>query len=217
MNSHECAATKRCSKCKQVKPVDEFYQAAGKPTAACKSCKLKACAERRVRKASQIQAWMADYYRRNRQKVLDRTKAYQARPEVKHRETERHRIRWLRDRERLAPIRKAKVDPAKVREYSRLHYRKNKSAYLAKWAERRSTKLRATPAWADLNAIKAIYEKCRQRREATGLPYEVDHIVPLVSPTVCGLHVEHNLRIILMQANRAKSNKLVEDIVRHSA
>lgn len=217
MDSHECAATKCCSKCGQIKPVDEFYRSAGKPIAACKSCKLKACADRRARKASQIKAWMADYYRRNRQKVLDHTKACQARPEVKRRETERHRVRWLQHRERLAPIRKAKIDPAKVREYSKLHYRRNKSTYLAKWAKRRAAKLQATPAWANLEAIEAIYEECRQKRETTGLLYEVDHILPLVNPRVCGLHVEHNLRIVLMEANRAKSNKLVEDIVRHSA
>lgn len=45
---------------------------------------------------------------------------------------------------------------------------------------------------------------------ATGVLHHVDHIVPLISPLVCGLHVGNNLRVIPAVENMRKSNKLIE-------
>ena len=42
----------------------------------------------------------------------------------------------------------------------------------------------------------------------TGIKHEVDHIIPLQSPFVCGLHVEYNLQVITAKMNRSKGNKL---------
>jgi len=42
---------------------------------------------------------------------------------------------------------------------------------------------------------------------ATGFEVEVDHVVPLRSPIVSGLHVEHNLNIVPSAVNRIKNNK----------
>jgi hypothetical protein len=78
-----------------------------------------------------------------------------------------------------------------------------------KSALRRAVERNACPAWADREKIKAIYEKAFIMRKETGLPYEVDHIYPLISPYVCGLHVPENLQIILGSENRSKGNRLV--------
>lgn len=80
-----------------------------------------------------------------------------------------------------------------------------------KWAhyamKRRAAKLRATPAWADIDAILRVYETCAEVTVLTGIPHEVDHIIPLQGATVSGLHVESNLRVIPMVGNRRKSNR----------
>ena len=110
-------------------------------------------------------------------------------------------------------------DPERVR---RVHLQWNldnpgkKAAITAAWqrnnpgkvrfyaANRRAKKLLATPAWltADqLNDIELIY--------ASAKPGEhVDHLVPLVSKIVCGLHVAWNLAAVPALANGRKSNKL---------
>lgn len=74
-------------------------------------------------------------------------------------------------------------------------------------AKRKTAKLLRTPAWADQNAIMAIYEKAAWLTASTGEPHHVDHIVPLQGETVSGLHVANNLQILTASENIKKSNK----------
>lgn len=64
----------------------------------------------------------------------------------------------------------------------------------------------ATPPWADFDAIRAVYREADRLSLQTGVKYNVDHIVPLNHPRVCGLHVAWNLRAIPAGPNMAKSN-----------
>lgn len=81
----------------------------------------------------------------------------------------------------------------------------------AKWAARamarHAQKLRATPAWGNEFFISEAYDLANLRTRLTGIRWEVDHIVPLKSKLVCGLHVEHNLQVIPKAINREKSNR----------
>jgi hypothetical protein len=79
---------------------------------------------------------------------------------------------------------------------------------LADSAARRAGVRRATPLWVDRRALVEVYAACARRTAATGIPHEVDHVVPLKGARVCGLHVPWNLRIITAAENRAKSNRL---------
>jgi hypothetical protein len=84
--------------------------------------------------------------------------------------------------------------------------RKNKERVNATQAKRRAVKKQALPLWADLNAIKQIYKQAAELTKATGILYEVDHIYPLQSKYMCGLHVENNLQILTKAENSAKRN-----------
>ena len=66
-------------------------------------------------------------------------------------------------------------------------------------AARRANLVLRTPSWANLNAIKEVYENCPKG-------YHVDHIVPLRGKTVSGFHVETNLQYLPKTENMRKHN-----------
>lgn len=103
---------------------------------------------------------------------------------------------------------------------SRKHWDPEKSDYMNKTPEQRGRivdrvikrKLiikQATPSWANMDAIKEMYVAAQQLIARTGVKYEVDHIVPIQHPLVCGLHVEHNLQILTETENISKSNNFI--------
>ncbi len=59
----------------------------------------------------------------------------------------------------------------------------------------------ATPPWLSDDQI----DEMRKLYRAAGTNH-VDHIVPLKSPIVCGLHVPWNLQVMDAKSNYAKSN-----------
>lgn len=64
----------------------------------------------------------------------------------------------------------------------------------------------AWPEWcAEHLDFKKIYKEC-DRRKKLGEDVNVDHIVPICSDIVCGLHVPWNLQVITALENGRKSN-----------
>ena len=73
--------------------------------------------------------------------------------------------------------------------------------------QRRSVALSCSKVrWADRAKIRKIYAEARSVSKRTGVPHDVDHIYPLQSLFVCGLHVEHNLCVSPASQNRSKNN-----------
>jgi hypothetical protein len=125
---------------------------------------------------------------------------------------------------------------AKIRAHRAGPGRDKKAAYDAQYKDRNRESCNAmTRAWANRNAEKVL-ANTQQRRagrrlrvnqqdmellclvaqeanrlvklreQATGMKWEVDHVVPLVGKRVSGLHNPFNLAVIPMAANRRKSN-----------
>lgn len=70
--------------------------------------------------------------------------------------------------------------------------------------KRRRMPLHVIPLWADLNSTHQFYIN---RPEG----FEVDHIIPLKSRKVCGLHTLENLQYLTPLENREKHNKFESD------
>ena len=105
------------------------------------------------------------------------------------------------------------------RKLNRIRDRKNSSRWrkenpalnAANVSKRRAKKRNATPAWADISSINAIYEVAGAWNVA-GFDVQVDHCVPLTSALVCGLHVPANLTIMPRLDNVAKGNRTWVDM-----
>jgi len=108
--------------------------------------------------------------------------------------------KWQRDnldRRRLATKRYAAKNPAKIAVANRRYFGQRKVSM---------------PAWANEFFMHEAYELAKLRTKLLGYKWTVDHIVPLRSPVVCGLHAHTNLRVIPLSANAAKGNRFWPDM-----
>jgi flagellar biosynthesis/type III secretory pathway protein FliH len=124
-----------------------------------------------------------DNYEKNKQKITERT------------------IKWQRE------------NKEKYAEKSKRCYERTKHKKFAWQAFARAAKRNAIPKWINeelKNEIQKFYVEARLKTRETGTKYEVDHIVPLMGETVCGLHVPWNLRVITQFENRSKRNSFEE-------
>ena len=79
---------------------------------------------------------------------------------------------------------------------------------------RRRKHRQATPPWLtrrQKTEMRAMYQIAITMSKTTGERYVVDHIWPLRSDFVSGLHVPWNLRVVTPEENALKSNKLPGD------
>ena len=136
---------------------------------------------------------------------------------------EASRAHYLKNRERLNAKSKDWItsNPEKAKAIRKAHntkHRGKRQAQNSQWskknrdmrratgAKRKAAKLRATPAWANHDAILRIYKVALLAQIQTGCRMHVDHIVPLQSLYVCGLHCEANLQVLRGHDNESKKN-----------
>jgi len=103
-------------------------------------------------------------------------------------------------------------DNAQRQQYRNTWKKNNPEITKADTNDRRRRHKNACPPWltAEHKAqIKKLYLNALTVTQITGVQYVVDHIVPLRSDEVCGLHVPWNLRVITQEENLKKSNKIL--------
>jgi len=130
--------------------------------------------------ADAVKAAKRRYYEKNREKVLARAKE--------------------------RPI-------EQQRAYKATYKENNPDLYRVLVNVRRRRFRQATPKWVTVEErrkIRALYAQAQEMSKTLGVPYEVDHIIPLISTEVCGLHVLTNLQILPKEENLKKSNKHVD-------
>jgi hypothetical protein len=164
-----------------------------------------------------------EYKQRNRDKVLAGKAAYYAANKEK---AAAYKAEYRKAREEQIKAQSAAYREATKehrREYNARYRTENSErvqAYNRSWAKnnpekannitatRRSQKMKATPTWADGFAIVEAYRLAELRKKVCGGRWHVDHIVPLKSKLVCGLHCEFNLQVIPGRENQVKSNRV---------
>jgi len=100
-----------------------------------------------------------------------------------------------------------------VREYKEKYKAANPELYKALTSVRKRRHRNATPPWITKEQklqIRQMYLQAQKLTKMTGERYVVDHIIPLINDSVCGLHVPWNLRVMTQEENLKKSNKLLD-------
>ena len=90
--------------------------------------------------------------------------------------------------------------------YGKAYREEHKAERNAHKARRRAIKIKATPKWLTKDHYKQML---RWYERAIELGLTVDHIIPLNSSVVCGLHVPWNMQLLTASENSSKGNKFV--------
>ncbi|WP_143393542.1 hypothetical protein [Fimbriiglobus ruber] len=210
---------KTCTRCGDFKPLASFYRnirAKDRLCSHCAECDNKKSARYRSINAERLKQkrkaytdanreGRAAYYKKWREKNRERIKIRKAEYYQSHKEHESRRNTAYDKKWRAANRDRRKAYEAKYR-------KDNKSRVTAHANKRRCRKAQATPTWADFTLITAFYEQCARITAETGVKHHVDHIVPLSSPVVCGLHCQNNLQILPEAANKRKGNRIWPDM-----
>jgi hypothetical protein len=91
----------------------------------------------------------------------------------------------------------------------------NRDKKRAASARRRAALKQAIPVWADMREIQRFYTLADRLTATTGVKAHVDHVIPLQSPIVCGLHCAANLTITTELLNKRKGNHWWPDMPTH--
>lgn len=205
---------KRCPRCKVLKSLTEFAKrksGGNTPQSYCRDCSCTAVVawarKNRELHNANVQKWRKE----NSDRVKETRRALRAHDPERHRDyCRRYRAQnrgtlLIRIRDRYWRNREKSL--AESREW-RL---KNPARNAYKAAEYEARKRRAKPPWADDEKIFAVYQRCAEMNRESPRKYHVDHVIPLSSPVICGLHVHTNLQILSARENQSKSNRFLED------
>jgi hypothetical protein len=178
---------KMCSCCGTEKSAEFFYARGNGLTSDCKECCKKKAMEYRAKNKASIKE-----RRKDRQQI----------------DSERRRVWGQANKERLASYMREWRTENKDRELAiaKASRERRIERILQSNKERVDWVKQATPPWAEKWILAEAKKLARLRTKVTGTQWEVDHIVPIKSPKVCGLHAFTNIRVVPKAVNAAKRN-----------
>lgn len=196
VQSAECTqiAVKKCTKCKIEKPAtcDFFSRNKRKRDGMQSSC--KECMKKyKDSVKDSISAKNKEWYARNRDLVLKK------RSSLYENKKEEMLAKAASDRARFS---------VRIKKYKLEYARRNKHVLNERKRHREASKKLATPSWykTEVKKIRDIYKLASE----SGM--HVDHIVPINSDIVCGLHCLSNLQILDPSENISKGNRWWPDM-----
>ena len=216
-----------CRVCQQDKPETMFEMVGKSRRKLCMDCRKDQQKAYREANKTELYAKQAKWREANREKARLYAETYRAEnpelaAEARKKSALKHKdkynaVRRSRTKEDPEYVEKrragAKASHQKYREQRILDMRdyakRNPHIFHAKSVKRRARMSYGFTALANELTALVVQEACAlrdARAAATGIPWEIDHIVPLNGKTVSGFHIFSNIAVIPLTANRAKRN-----------
>jgi hypothetical protein len=173
---------KKCNKCLETKELSDFYISKGKVKTPCRKCSSLRYLEKNPS--------------RKRRTIL-----------TEEQRKEKARLYAKRNKDKLKEYRKNyNINNFERVSQSKKEYKRNNKAKISAInSSRRLKKTKATFKYL-LPEIENVY-KYAEDMKIKGIEVQVDHIIPINHPNVCGLHVPWNPQILSKYENLIKSNK----------
>lgn len=175
--------TKKCAMCGEEKATTNFNRDASRKDGLQYRC--KSCHSLMKKK----------HYNNNKDAILAKNKQYR----------QSHGESILANKRKYRNENREKIREF-ARKYAKSDRQRNPAKHATKAARRRLLVKQAIPTWADLSAINGLYFLSDIFKRA-GVILHVDHVVPINSDIVCGLHCEANLQLLPAFENTSKGNR----------
>jgi hypothetical protein len=189
--------SKICSKCNQLKSLEEFnYYNKNKllKESQCKKCSSQKSRIHREKMKNKLHIIIMSKIC-TRCNKLKSTNEFHKRYDIKCGLTSQCKNCRSSHMSEIYPNRKEHIYKT-----GRRYRQKFPDKHCAIQTKRRAVKLCRIPKWADLKAVETFYKNCPKG-------YEVDHIIPLQGKDASGLHVLNNLQYLTKSENSKKGNK----------
>lgn len=218
-------SNKVCRRCKENKPRTEFNKASREKDGLqdrCRQCNKIVSAEYRAAHPEKERSRHAEYHEKNKEKINERVSEWQKKNPEKVRAKAQKYYHNNRKKVLIRMKQWQLNNPEWIKNYAAKWCSENKGwrkEYDAEYQKINAHKVnarnrkyiaikkQAMPSWADEQKILEFYVASKQMTQETGIEYHVDHIVPLTSKIVCGLHWEGNLQILTEFENIKKGNR----------
>lgn len=214
-----------CKICKENKPISEYHKNREKHLKICRICRskkrkseyatdedLRIKTQEKQRNynadnSEKIKAYNKAYYENNKDSVIEKV--------ALHYKNNKHRIKEYQqnNRESINTQRRVyiKKNFQKIKNVQDAWRKANRHKLSKNQSKRVAAQRQAIPSWSNTEweqfAIEEVYELCKLRTSMLGITFNVDHIVPIASDKVCGLHCFDNLRILERIENISKGNR----------
>ena len=196
--------TKPCSTCRNLKFLSAFDLSSKEKDGfqyRCKACAREWSFAYRKNNSQKEKERHAKYHLKNRDSINSRTQVWAKNNPDRVRQKARRFYSNNLEKEKLKMRVWRERNPQWIRNYKADYKTRCKHILRSSEAKRRAAKLKASVSWACFAKIKEFYLEAARLTKETGIPHEVDHIVPHAQG---GTDAVDNLTILCRRCNQSK-------------
>jgi hypothetical protein len=190
-NTDDILVARECVECKEFLCISNYSRHAG--TNLGYNTRCKPCMKTPY-KLEKVNKRVRELRKENPKKYLEKKREYKA-----------------KNKERIAQV--DKIWQANNKETIHKHsnnWKKKNKPRVYNYIKQREMKIKGCSlklSKESNNEIKSFYKECQSLNANSNKKYQVDHIIPITSDIICGLHVPWNLQILTKSENSSKKNK----------